>query len=69
MSVTVKIKNLRSDKGLTQRQIADAMGITETNYRKLENNNVKSISYETLEFLCKYFNCTPNDIFEVNIQK
>ena len=68
MPVTVNIKELRNKKDLTQRQVADAIGIMESNYRKLENNRVTSISFRTLEILCNLLECTPNDIFEIKQQ-
>lgn len=68
MVVTIKIKELRTKKDLTQRQVADAIGIVESNYRKLENNRVTSVSLKTLDILCNLFDCTPNDIFEISKQ-
>jgi putative transcriptional regulator len=65
MSVKMKIRDLRLEKNLTQRQVADTLGMTESNYRKLENTRVKSISFDTIDTLCKIFTCTPGDIFEV----
>ncbi|MBC1238505.1 helix-turn-helix transcriptional regulator [Nostoc sp. 2RC] len=65
MPITIKIRDIRLSKNLTQRQLADAIGVTESNYRKLESNRVKSISLDTLYTLCKTLECTPNDIFEV----
>lgn len=65
MPVTIKIREIRLTKKLTQRQLADAIGVTESNYRKLESNRVKSISLDTLYTLCKTLECTPNDILEV----
>lgn len=65
MSAKIKIKDLRLSKKLTQRQVADLLGVTESNYRKLESNKVKSISLITIYTLCTVFSCTPNDLFEI----
>ena len=65
MSIVIKVKDLRIKSQLTQRQVADELGIVEGNYRKLENNRVKSVSLKTVETLCRLFDCKPNDIFEV----
>ncbi len=43
---------LRKATPYTQRQVADLLGITESNYRKLENSRIKSISLDTIDFLC-----------------
>lgn len=61
----IKVKELRKATMYTQRQVADLLGITESNYRKLENSRIKSISLDTIDFLCTFFKCSPNDIFEL----
>ncbi|MCC5661991.1 helix-turn-helix domain-containing protein [Nostoc sp. XA010] len=65
MTAKVNIKELRLGKNLTQRQVADLLGVTESNYRKLESNKVKSVSLIAIYKLCKAFSCTPNDLFEL----
>ncbi len=65
MAVKIKVKALREATTYTQRQVADFLGVTESNYRRLENNHIKSISLETIDFLCNFFKCLPNDIFEI----
>ena len=67
MAVTLKLKQLREnhpDKP-SQRVLADVLGIAEANYRNLENGRNRSITFEYIDKLVKYFNCTPNDIFSV----
>jgi transcriptional regulator with XRE-family HTH domain len=51
MPVKIKVKELRKATMYTQRQVADLLGITERNYRKLENSHIKSISLDTIDFL------------------
>lgn len=64
MSVKINIKTLREQATLTQKYLAEYLGTTETNYRRLESNRLQSISYQTLDKLCKLFKCTPTEIFE-----
>lgn len=64
MTIKMKLRILREshpDKP-SQRTLGDVLGIAEANYRRLENGYAKSISFEALDRLCKYFNCTPNDL-------
>lgn len=66
MSIKVKLRNLREnhpDKP-SQRALGDVLGVAEDNYRRLEIGKAKSISFEAMNKLCKFFNCTPNDIFD-----
>ena len=66
MAVIIRLKELREKHPNTpsQRALGDYLGIAEGNYRKLENGHTKSITIETLDRLCKFFNCTTNDILE-----
>lgn len=59
----LKIKSLREGK-YTQRQMADFLGVTETNYRRLENNQLQSVTFEALDKLCKVFECTPDELLD-----
>ncbi|BAZ71314.1 putative transcriptional regulator (plasmid) [Fischerella sp. NIES-4106] len=63
MTVRLKIKSLREGK-YTQRQMADFLGVTETNYRRLENNQLQSVTFEALDKLCKVFECTPDELLD-----
>jgi putative transcriptional regulator len=66
MTVNVRLKELREkhpDKP-SQRVLGDVLGIAENNYRKLENGYTKTFTPETIDKLCKFLKCTPNDIFE-----
>lgn len=66
MVVTVKLKELRDNHPSkpSQRELGDLLGVAEANYRRLENGHAKSISFEAVNRLCAFFNCTPNDILE-----
>jgi putative transcriptional regulator len=66
MTIKMKLRNLREnhpDKP-SQRVLGDVLGIAEANYRRLENGYAKSISFDALNRLCNFFNCTPNDLLE-----
>lgn len=69
MATTVKlaIKKLREahpDKP-SQRAMGDLLGITESNYRKLESNRLLSVKLEHLEKLISFFNCEIAELIEV----
>ena len=62
----VRLKELRESHPDTpsQRTLGDLLGIAEGNYRRLENGHAKSITFDALDKLCKFFGCMPNDILE-----
>lgn len=65
MTVKLKIRELREQhpQKPTQRSMGDLLGITETNYRKLEIGYTKTISLEAMDKLCDFFKCDPGDLF------
>ncbi|MBE7012304.1 MAG: helix-turn-helix transcriptional regulator [Ruminococcaceae bacterium] len=48
------IKKLRIDKGLSQQQLADIIGVSQQSINKYENHNVEP-NIETLSLLADYF--------------
>lgn len=49
---------------LRLKAIASATGLSRTTLTALYYDKVNGISFNTLEKLCGYLNCSPNDIFE-----
>lgn len=66
MPVKLKIKNLRltHPEKPSQRFMGDLLGMTESNYRKLESNNLESIKFDHLDKLTDFFKCPLNEILE-----
>jgi len=58
------IKQARKYKGLTQRQVAAMLKMTQQQYSRFENG-VFQLNYEQIVFLCNLYEITPNDIFEI----
>ena len=67
-----RIKELRSQKGMTLAQIADALGTTEATAQRYESGKgIKSIPYDVIEKYANIFGCTPQFIigWEDKIEK
>lgn len=60
----LKIKSLRLNhpEKPSQRFMGDYLGITESNYRKLETNQFISVKRTHLSKLVKFFNCSINEL-------
>ena len=56
-----RIRNLREDHDLTQRQVADALGISQTMYARYERGASK-LTFQRLIALCKLYGVTANYI-------
>lgn len=51
-----RLKSLRLSKNITQRQLANSLGITERNYQRFEATKSVLPSTKNLIFLANYFN-------------
>jgi putative transcriptional regulator len=49
---------------MTSRELATAIGLSETNLSLLKSGKVKGIRFGTLEAICEYLGCQPGDILE-----
>lgn len=58
-----RVAELRKRLDLTQRQLADLVGVTETTVRNWENNRSGVEWFERIAKLCDALQCTPNDLF------
>ncbi len=63
MSIGIKIKEHRIKSGLTQKDLADNLHVTYQAVSKWENDNSEP-SFDTLNKMCKLFNCNINDFFD-----
>jgi transcriptional regulator with XRE-family HTH domain len=65
MLVGQKIKKLRELKNLTQEHVANELGITQSAYSKIENNEVELV-YSKLEQIANVLGLSPEDIITFN---
>ncbi|MGE5660036.1 MAG: helix-turn-helix transcriptional regulator [Actinomycetota bacterium] len=56
------VGNLRKQVGLTQRQLADLAGVTETTIRNWENNRSSVEVFERIARLCNALGCSVEDL-------
>ena len=62
MPIVVDFDKQRAKKKLTMAQLADLMGITQSNLFVLNSERAKAVRFSTLEALCKALDCQPGDI-------
>ena len=58
------LSKLMGEKRYTIVEVSRKTGLTATTISNLYNDKVKRLDFDTLEKLCKLFNCQPNDLFE-----
>ncbi len=64
-TVGENLKQARKDMGLTQKEVAAKMLMTQQQYSRFENG-VFQLNYEQILTLCKLYGITPNTLFGVD---
>lgn len=59
-----KIAELRQKAGMTQRELADALDVTESTVRNYERGRNSLKALELVIGLCKVFDCKPEDLVD-----
>ena len=65
MKMICKLKNLMEERGLSQKALAEAIGISPTTVGKLYRNEFSRIDNNTTITLCKFFDVGIADLYEV----
>ncbi len=60
------IKSARKAKGLTQKEVAKILFMTQQQYSRFENG-IFELNYQQLLDICKILDITPNEIFDFGI--
>jgi len=58
------LKEARKFKGLTQKEVAAKLNMTQQQYSRFENG-VFELNYEQILSLCKLYEITPNELFNL----
>ena len=59
MKLGQEIKRLRLERGYTQQQLGELLGVQKSAVQKYEKGTVKNLKQETLSKLCKIFDVSP----------
>ncbi len=64
MPVAVKLDLMLVRRKVTSRELAKAIGMTESNLSLLKSGKVKGMRFSTLAAICRYLDCLPGDILD-----
>lgn len=67
--IKLKVLELLKQKGHTKYWLYKQLGMSYQNFNKMVNNETKSIRYENIETICFLLDCTPNELFEITLDK
>lgn len=62
MPVVVNLDVMLARRKVRSKELAEAIGITESNLSLLKSGRVKGIRFGTLAAICHYLKCEPGDI-------
>lgn len=64
MPIVVTLGVVMARRGVRSKELAEHVGITESNMSLLKQGKVKGVRFDTLERICEYLDCQPGDILE-----
>ncbi len=68
--VRMNILHLLEEKGKTKYWLYKQMGgMSYQNFNKMATGQTGGIRFETIEILCQVLECTPNDLFVIDLHK
>ena len=62
--IIIKLDKVMADKKISNKELADIIGITPANLSNIKRGSITSIRFSTLNKLCKELNCQPRDLLE-----
>lgn len=60
----ITLEDVLKSKGITRYELAKNTGITYPTIDRIYKGEANRISFSTLEAICDYLDCTPNDILK-----
>jgi putative transcriptional regulator len=62
MPITVNLDVMLARRKVRSKELAEAIGITESNLSLLKSGKVKGIRFSTLAAICHHLDCEPGDL-------
>lgn len=63
--IKCKLNVKRAEKNISQKELSETLGIRLQTISDMEMGKSRALSVDTIDKLCNYFDCTINDIWEV----
>lgn len=64
MAIIVRLDVMLARRKVRSKELAAAIGITESNLSLLKSGKVRGVRFSTLEAICRYLDCQPGDLLE-----
>ena len=63
-AIKVHLDKVLEERGMTSRELAEMIGITQANLSILKTGKAKGLRFSTLMAICEILDCQPADILE-----
>lgn len=64
MAIVTNLDVMMAKRKVSLKELADRIGISNTNLSLLKTGKVQGVRYKTLDAICRQLNCQPGDILE-----
>lgn len=64
MAIVVRLDVMLARRKLRSKELAQAVGISETNLSLLKSGKVRGVRFATLSAICRALDCQPGDLLE-----
>lgn len=64
MAIIVNLDIALARRKMKSKELAEAIGISETNLSLLKQGHVKGVRFSTLDAICRVLECQPADLLE-----
>lgn len=64
MRIIINLDTLLQEKGMTGKELAEIIGITEANLSIFRSGKARAVRFTTLTAICEALDCQPGDILE-----
>jgi len=64
MAIILRLDRVMADRKIALKDLAEQVGITNTNLSNIKTGNINAIRFSTLNAICKALDCQPGDILE-----
>ncbi|MBS0201196.1 MAG: helix-turn-helix transcriptional regulator [Proteobacteria bacterium] len=64
MPIIVNVDVMLARRKMQSKELAERIGISQTNLSLLKQGHVKGMRFETLDAICRVLDCQPGDLLE-----
>lgn len=68
MPIVVNLDVMLARRKMRSKDLAEAIGMSETNLSLLKTGTVKGVRFATLDAICRVLDCQPGDLLEYRTQ-